>query len=220
MKCKYNVVMFDLDGTLSDSANGVESGLRYALTAMNYPIPDLSDRSIYMGPPLSDTFMGYCHMNQKENEQAIALYKSYYETTGVLQNKLYHKQLPPIIANIRKCGGKAVVATSKFEPFAVKITEEILGLKGVFDAICGADGNRKAKADVINYALDTLGCKKPKESVLIGDTVYDIIGANKSGCDFIGVTYGFGSVQQMKEQGATKFADDADALNSFLFLQD
>lgn len=217
MVCKYDLVLFDLDGTLSDSAQGVQDSLEYALKAMGKPVPNLSDRSIYVGPPLLDTFRNYFKLSPEECDKGIALYKQYYETNGILKNYQYNG-LEKLISTVRKNGGIAVVSTSKLEAFAYRVLE-IIGLDNSFDAVCGSnlDGSRREKADIIRYAMEKVNITDSSHIVLIGDTVFDTIGAAETGCDFIGVTYGFGKKEQMAAKGCTKFSDTVDGLYNFLF---
>lgn len=220
MKCKYDIVLFDLDGTLSNSAQGVQDGIKAALKQMNKPVPDLSDTSLYIGPPLLSTFEGLCGLKGSEIETAMELYIKDYEENGKLKNYMY-EGLDKLIDEIRKSGAKAVVATSKFEPFAYEVIK-LIGLEGRFDAICGAnrDGTRKEKAQVIRYAMKTLNSDDYSRAVLIGDTKFDAEGAKKTGCDFIGVTYGFGKKEQMAAMGANKFSETVQGLYKLLFQFD
>ena len=217
MKSKYKTVLFDLDGTLSNSAMGVKMGIEAALREMNKPIPDLSDYSKYVGPPLLTTFQRLCGLNRTEAERAMLLYRRDYEQRGRYENYLYDGMYD-LIKRLREGGALTAVATSKYEPFANWVIEYI-GLHGMFDAVCGStlDGERKEKWDIIAYAGKTLGIEIGADVCLIGDTQFDAVGAFKAGCDFIGVGYGFGTRQQIEQAGGVKIADSVDGLYPLLF---
>ncbi|GHU81753.1 phosphoglycolate phosphatase [Clostridia bacterium] len=214
--CKYSTVLFDLDGTISNSAQGVRDGITYALTQMEKPVPDLSDASLYVGPPLLSTFIKVCCLTPKEAERALEIYREYYAATGKQKNYLYDG-IDKLAADVHKSGAITAVATSKYEPFAREVLE-MLGIDDKFDYVFGAtlDYSRKEKADVIRYAKEQIGLNKFGKAVLIGDTVFDMMGAKETGIDFIGVLYGFGKKDQMQAAGATNFANTAAEVYGFL----
>lgn len=217
MKCKYHTVMFDLDGTLSDSAQGVHDGVVAAVKAMGMPLPDLSDRSKYIGPPLLSTFQRLCGMTQEQSQRALYLYRDAYEKDGKYKNVLY-QDIEQLLADLKASGAKVVVTTSKFDVFANDVLE-FLHIRDYFDLVCGSnlDGSRKEKAEVIRFAAQQLGCEITKEMVLIGDTAFDAKGALETGCDFIAVTYGYGNPEEIKNLGVTKLASTVEGLREFLF---
>lgn len=217
MKSRYKVVLFDLDGTLSDSAYGVKLGIEAALTKMGKPIPDLSDYSLYVGPPLLTTFKKLCGLSDEEALKAVELYRSDYEKRGKYENYLF-KGMDNLLKTLKNSGAVIAVATSKFEGFATWVVDYI-GLNGVFDAICGStlDGKRKEKTEIVRYAADTLGVQISENTIcLVGDTMFDAAGAKSAGCDFVGVSYGFGTVEQIKAAGGEKIAASVDELYGFL----
>ncbi|MGN0550264.1 MAG: HAD hydrolase-like protein [Acutalibacteraceae bacterium] len=217
MKCKYKVVFFDLDGTLSDSAAGVKQCIELALNEMNKPVPCLDDSSLYVGPPLLTTFKKLCGLCDEQALEAIELYRGFYESKGKYNNRLYDG-MDRLLADIRKSGATICVATSKYEGFVPDVLEHI-GIPDCFDMICGSnlDGSRKEKADVIRYACGKLGITPDFSCVLIGDSAFDALGAMEAGCDFIGVTYGFGKKEQLINLGADKLADTVDDIRRFIF---
>ncbi len=217
MKSRYKIVLFDLDGTLSNSAEGVKIGITAALTQMNKPLPDLSDYSKYVGPPLLTTFQGLCGLSEDEAHEAMELYRVDYEKRGKYENYLYDG-LVELIDALKTGGSLTAVATSKYELFARWVIDYI-GLGGRFDAICGAtlDGRRKEKADIIRYACDTLGVEISEDGVcLVGDTMFDAAGAKKAGCGFVGVTYGFGKREQILNAGGERLAGSVEELYKYL----
>lgn len=218
MNSKYKIVLFDLDGTLSESAQGVRICIEAALQKLGKPIPDLSDYSLYVGPPLLTTFRGLCGLSDDEAVKAVELYREEYEQRGKYENYQY-KGMRELILALKQGGAVTAVATSKYEPFARWVVDYI-GLDGVFDAVCGStlDGKRKEKADIVRYAADTLGVQLSKQTIcLVGDTSFDAAGAAQAGCDFVGVSYGFGTVEQMQKAGGEKIAASVAELYGFLF---
>lgn len=216
MNCNYEVVMFDFDGTVSDSAQGVRQSIEYTLRKIGKNVPNLDDTSLYVGPPLLTTFQVLCGLSKEEAETALDIYIKEYSARGKYKNYAYNG-IEKLVKDIQSTNSKAVVTTSKYEPFAYECLE-IIGLKGVFDGVYGAskDGSRKEKADIINYALKDIN-GSVKNAVLIGDSAFDTKGAVKTGCDFIGVTYGFGKKSQMIDAGGQKFADTVQDIYKFLF---
>lgn len=217
MKSKYKIVLFDLDGTLSDSAYGVKLCIEAALQKLGKPIPDLSDYSLYVGPPLLTTFQKLCGLTAEESVKAVDLYREEYEQRGKYENYQY-EGMRELILKLKESGAVTAVATSKYEPFARWVVDYI-GLDGVFDAVCGStlDGKRKEKADIVRYAADTLGVSISKQTIcLVGDTRFDAAGAVQAGCDFVGVSYGFGTVEQMQKAGGTKIAASVSELYDYL----
>ena len=218
MKCRYHTVMFDLDGTLSDSAQGVHDGIVAALTEMGVPIPDLSDRSRYIGPPLLSTFQRLCGMTEERAKEALVRYREAYSRDGTFKNRLYDR-MDSLLRDLKESGVKVIVTTSKFDEFAKDVLD-YLNISQYFDLVCGSnlDGSRKEKAEVIRYAATLLGCGITKDMVLIGDTAFDARGAIEAGCDFIAVSYGYGDMDEIRSLGTDKLSDTADGLRPFLFL--
>lgn len=206
---KYKYILFDLDGTVIESAYGIRSSLEYAINSLGKPLPDLSDYTIYIGPPLIDTFKNYCGFDDDTAEHGARLYRDYYNEKGKFLNRTY-AGIPQLLERLRAEGSKLAICTSKYEKFAEEISE-ILGITEYFDAVCGSnlDGSRKDKKDLIPYAIEKLGGNLEadrEKTVMIGDTWFDAKGARLSGIDFIGVEYGYGSLEAMREQGTKAFA--------------
>ncbi len=209
---KYKYVLFDLDGTISESALGVRKSLEHAIEEFGKPIPNLDDYSLYIGPPLLDTFLNLCHFTEQEAKEGVEVYRKFYDEHGKYMNKLYDG-LKDVFVKLRDEGVKIAVCTSKFEAFAKEIIE-LLGVADCFDAICGStlDGSRKDKKDLIPYAIEALGGDfetERKNIVMIGDTYFDARGAKMCEVDFIGVKYGYGVVEYMEKEGAKLFAEKA-----------
>lgn len=216
LKIKYKAVLFDLDGTLSESAPGIRYSLEETLKKMGQPVPDLSDYSVYVGPPLINTLMNLCSMTKEEAQNATEIYRGIYNTVGKYKNKLYDGMEELLIA-LKDSDAKIAVATSKYEPFAEDVIK-IIGAYDYFDKICGSnlDGSRKNKKDIVEYARKELGLSENDKMVLVGDTFYDTKGALAAGIDFIGVNYGYGNKSLMVESGGKNFADTPMDILKFL----
>lgn len=192
------VLLFDLDGTLTDSAPGILSGFRHALAAVGAPDPseDLLGRVI--GPPMIDTFraLGF---DEDRTERAIAAYIDRYDSHGWAENTVFDG-IETALQTARALGSRLGVATSKNEKFAVRILEHF-GLAGYFEFIGGAsdDGARRAKADVIAHSLQGLGMPATPAAdggtrgvVMVGDRDHDVLGAACWGIPTIFVEWGYG----------------------------
>ncbi len=206
---RYKYILFDLDGTLSESAPGIRKSLEHAIEMLGIPSPNLDDYTLYIGPPLIDTFLNVCHLDRERAEQGTELYREYYNSRGKYLNRFYDG-IEELLTRLRNENVKIAVCSSKFEKFACEIIE-ILGAQKYFDAVCGStiDGSRKDKKDLIPYAVGALGGdfeKDKDKTVMIGDTHFDAEGARLCGVDFIGVEYGYGSIEAMKKKGAKVFA--------------
>ncbi len=206
---KYRYILFDLDGTISESAQGIRKSLEYAITKLGVPLPDLDDYTLYIGPPLIDTFRNVCGLDEEKSKLGTEIYREYYNTRGKYLNKLYDG-IKEVLAKLKADGAKIAVCSSKYEKFAKEIIG-ILGVDGFFDAVCGSnlDGSRKDKKDLIPYAVSALGGSFEQDRdkvVMLGDTFFDARGAKQCGVDFVGVEYGYGSISAMKNEGAELFA--------------
>ena len=184
------LVIFDLDGTLTDSAHGIVSSFRHALNEVGAPIPDDADLAgRVVGPPMHQTLRA---MGLGERaEAAIAAYRADYTTRGWILNEVFD-EIPELLADLRAAGVRLAIATSKAEPTAQRILEHF-GLDGHFEVIAGAslDGVRSSKADVIAHALSQLH-PSPAHALMVGDRSHDVHGASHHGIDTVVVDWGYG----------------------------
>lgn len=212
---KHKLVMFDLDGTLSESAQGIRECIILTLNEMGLPVPELDDYSKYIGPPLYVTFQRLCGLTGEQARKGAEIYVKHYIKKGIYMNKAY-TGLRELITSLASAGKKTAVATSKNEELAKDVLKHI-GLYDCFDFICGSglDGTRKEKHDVIEYVMKKTGFDGA-QSVMIGDTRFDAEGAKIAGCDFIGVLYGYGVKSEMERYGAKAFAGSVSELSEIL----
>ncbi len=216
MSCKYDYVLFDLDGTLTASAPGIRRCIELTMEKMGKEIPDLSDYSRYIGPPLTRTFKLVCGLSEEESKVALSIYLDYYDTEGEPRNSLF-EGTREMLVKLKENGAKVAVCTSKNEISAKNVCD-YLGVTELLDALCGSDHSigRREKEDIIPYAMSTLGATEKDRVVMIGDTDFDTKGAVANNVDFIGVTYGYGKKEDMINAGAETFADSAKELCNIL----
>lgn len=210
---KYTI-LFDLDGTLTDSGEGVINCAQFALKKLGLPIPSREEMRVIIGPPLRDSFLrfGVC---EEDVEKAVELYRQRYVPTGMFENAPY-PGISAMLAALKEEGHELYVATSKPETMATEILDKFR-LSGYFDRIFGAslDGTRDTKDTVIAYLLQELGARN--NIIMVGDTVYDVLGAAEHSIKTIGVSWGYGEVSDMKQAGAIAIVDSpAQLLERFL----
>lgn len=192
-------VLFDLDGTLTDSGEGIINCATLALKHFGLPIPSLEEMRTFVGPPLSESFQR-CGVREDQVEEAIQVYRSRYVPTGMFENTPY-PGIRELLTTLKSQGYMLYVATSKPETMSVTILERF-ELAGFFDRICGAsiDESRNTKDAVIAYLLEQSGAVE--DMVMVGDTKYDVLGAKVHGIPAIGVSWGYGNEEEMVAAGA------------------
>jgi phosphoglycolate phosphatase len=197
----YGTVIFDLDGTLTDSAPGIVNCVKYALEQMNREVLPESELLKFIGPPLYESYARFCGMDEADVIEAVRLYRVRYADVGLFENKVYDG-VPKMLERLKESGRTLAVATSKPEVFAVRILEHF-GLDGYFGYIGGAGiGERNAKDEVIEYTLEKLGVTDRGGVLMVGDRMHDILGARKTGLDCMAVLYGFGNRAEFEKYGA------------------
>lgn len=203
----YTTVLFDLDGTVSDSGRGITNSVKYSLKKFGIEEDDYEKLCRFVGPPLYASFEKYYGFSHEEAVRAVEYYREYYNAGGIFELEIYDGVLD-LLKALKKSGKRIILATSKPEIYAEKIAERF-GFKEYFDNISGAllDGSRIEKADIIEYALNRVGNPDKKDCIMIGDTAFDVIGANAFSMDSIGVTYGYGTREELEAAGATYLAD-------------
>ena len=218
MKSRYKFVLFDLDGTISESGLGVRKCIEQTLSDMKKPAVDLSDYTKYIGPPLLQTFNELCGLPLQEAQDALDIYIKYYNNFGIAYNRLYDG-MEDVLADLKKAGAKIAVCSSKYEVFAEDVVK-MLKVDKYFDAVCGStkDGSRKEKEDLIYYAVKKIGGDIDDSVVMIGDTYFDARGAKLTGVDFVGVKFGYGNIEEMNKEGMVFLAENAEKLKDFLIV--
>lgn len=206
-------IMFDLDGTLTDSGEGIIKCASLALEHFGLPVPDWEEMRTFVGPPLGESFMRY-GVPQDRVEEAIAVYRSRYIPIGKFENHPY-PGIRELLEQLKQHGHTLFVATSKPEAMSIEILEHF-DLAKYFRQICGAtmDGTRSSKASVIEYLI--AGNGRDGQMIMVGDTKFDILGAKAHGIPAVGVAWGYGAVSQMQQAGAAAIAQSPEQLLEIL----
>ena len=209
-------ILFDLDGTLTDPMVGITKSVQYALKSYGIKEPDLEKLTPFIGPPLKDSFMKYYGFSEEQAVEAIGRYREYFAVTGMFENQVYDG-IPQMLETLKAAGKKLFVATSKPEQFSIQILEHF-HLKSYFDFVGAAsmDEVRVKKDEVIAYVMETVGITDVRKMVMVGDREHDILGAKKHGMDSVGVLFGYGSRQELKEAGATYLVESVKELEKLL----
>ena len=204
----FKYIFFDLDGTLTDSAEGITKCVQYALESRSIKVPDLNTLRPFIGPPLIESFMKFYGMTEEEARLCTAKYRERFKDTGIYENKVY-PGVPEMLARLKANGFTLAVATSKPVEFARRVTD-YFNLSQYFDYICGPDltgSHLPAKADVIADAMQKLGVSDKSEVLMVGDRSQDVIGALKCGIACAGALYGYGGRKELNDAGCTIFVD-------------
>lgn len=212
-------LLFDLDGTLTDPKVGICTCVQYALSSFGIEEPDLDKLEPFIGPPLKDSFMKYYNMDDAQAEAAIEKYRERFRDTGIFENKLYDG-IPQMLNALNSQGMFMAVASSKPTDFVRRILEHF-GIAKYFKVVVGSemDGTRVKKEEVINEALKQLFGNWPVEKskvYMIGDRSYDVEGARKAGVESVGVTYGYGSMEELREAKCDYIVRSVEELQKFL----
>ncbi len=214
----FTHIFFDLDGTLTDPAQGITNSFIHALKFYGLPIPSYKELCKLIGPPLPYSFETTFGFEHDKAMEAVAKYREYFSTKGLFENKVY-EGIPELLAELKAAGKKLVVATSKPETFSIQIAEHF-GFAQYFDAICGStmDQTRVTKASVIEYALGKTGIQDKNQVLMVGDREHDIFGAKQNGLKSCGVLFGYGSREELEKAGADFIAKDIKELRTICGL--
>lgn len=213
---RFEYILFDLDGTLTDPKEGITRSIAYALEKLNATSLDEQTLESFIGPPLMESFCEVCGFDHDKAEKAIEYYRERFQQVGLYENKVY-PGIEALLSELKKKGAKLAVATSKPTIFAEEILNHF-NLKQYFDVVVGSnlDGTRSAKNEVIQEALKQLSFPPKEKVVMIGDRKYDMIGAKKEGISSIGVCYGYGSQEELKMEEAMHIVQDIQMLSEYL----
>ena len=206
-------ILFDLDGTLTDSGEGIMNCAKLALQHYGLPIPSEAQLRTFVGPPLHESFVRF-GVPAEEADNAVKIYRSRYIPIGKFENHPY-EGIREVLQKLKDLGHTLYVATSKPEAMSVEILDHF-DLAKYFDIIAGAslDRSRSSKEDVIAYLLNQ--CGDFAEKIMVGDTAFDVIGAKAHGIPTVGVSWGYGKVEDMEKAGAVSIAHTMDELYDML----
>lgn len=202
-------ILFDLDGTLTDSGEGIINCVIYALERFGLPIPSRESLRYFVGPPLHESFIKQ-GVPADQAEKAVAVYRERYIPIGKFENTPY-PGIRELLEALKAEGHTLYVATSKPEQISTDVLEHF-DLAKYFDRICGAtmDTSRSNKEAVIAYLLEQNG--RTDNIIMVGDTKFDVIGAKAHGIPCIGVSWGYGEIQDMLEAGASAIVNSTEEL--------
>lgn len=212
----YKAILFDLDGTLTESGEGIIRSVQYALESLGRPVPEAEELEVFIGPPLVDQFMEFTGMDREEAEKGVSYYRERYAREGIFENKLY-PGVESMLAQLKRKKYILAVASSKPEKFVIQILDHF-GISEYFDVITGSglDGTRVHKTEVIEEALKRLGMENRREEVLmVGDRKHDILGARQSGLECLAVSYGYASMEELQNAEPIAIADSTQGVVDF-----
>ncbi len=212
-------LLFDLDGTLTDPKVGITTCVQYALHSFGIEEPDLDNLEPFIGPPLKESFMNFYQMSEEQAEAAVEKYRERFKDTGIFENKLYDG-IPEMLRTLQSKGMFLAVASSKPTVFVERILEHF-NIAKFFSVVVGSelDGSRVNKDEVVQEALKRLFKDQPvqKDQVyMIGDRKFDVEGAKALQVESVGVTYGYGSMEELKAAKADYIVRSVEELQKFL----
>jgi phosphoglycolate phosphatase len=212
----YNILLFDLDGTLIDPHVGITRSAQYALKAFDIDEPDLNNLCKFIGPPLTDSFMHFYNFDRERAFQAVEKYRERYSDIGIFEAALY-PGIDELLQHLAAAKKRLVVATLKPTVYAKRILEHFRIIH-YFEYISGSelDNTRTRKSEVNQYGLKQLEVKDTGQVLMIGDREHDIIGAKATGLASVGVLYGYGSYAEFKNAGADYIVQDLSELERII----
>lgn len=212
----YKAILFDLDGTLTQSGEGITKCVQYALEKLGKTQPDLKELEVFVGPPLLEQFMKYAGFDEETARQAVVYYRERYSTTGIFENQPYPRIINAL-EELKRKGYILAVSSSKPEHFVLQVLEHF-DMKKYFTEIVGSEmnGSRTSKAEVIEETLRRLHMEnKRSEVIMVGDKEHDVFGAAQAGIACVAVSYGYGSMEELQNAKPLKIVASADELLDF-----
>lgn len=199
-----SVLLFDLDGTLTNPAEGITNSFIHALKELGLEIPTYEKLLTFIGPPLIETFKTQFGFDEEMARLGVKKYREYFSEKGLFENEVY-EGIFEMLEKLKAAGYRLLIATSKPEPFSIRIAEKF-GFAKYFEKICGSnlDETRSRKAEVIAYALESAGISENEKSkvLMIGDRHHDIDGAKENSIESMGILFGYGSREEHEKAGA------------------
>lgn len=211
LKC----ILFDLDGTLTESAPGIINSIEYTYRRYGLEIPDRKELEKYVGPPLIESFMKYAGFDPDRAREAVDVYREYFSEKGIFENNVY-PGVRECLERLLRAGYRLAVSTSKPEVYCLRILEKF-DLRRYFEVVKGIplDGEDIKKSEVIKMTLESLAVTDPAEAVMVGDRDYDVYGAAENGIRCAGVLYGYGTLEELKKAGAFELFKTPSALSDY-----
>ena len=194
----YKAIFFDLDGTLTESGEGITKSVQYALEKLGKPEEDLDKLRVFIGPPLMEQFMKYADIDETEARKAVEYYRERYAVKGIFENRPYDG-VENLLRELKGRGYILAVASSKPEYYVTKILD-YFNLSSYFEVVVGSEmnGARTSKTEVIEEALKRLNMSdRRKEVLMVGDKEHDVLGARAAGLACVAVGYGYGTKEEL-----------------------
>lgn len=212
MNKKY--ILFDLDGTLTNPALGITNSIIYALKAFNIEVRNRKDLYVFIGPPLHQSFMDFCNFTAQQADEAVEKYREYFSVKGLFENDPY-TGIVQTLAYLKEKGYKIGLATPKPEIYAKQILEKF-EMAPYFDVIKGSRLNDKTenKTRIMKEAMDFFNDSDFSQFIMVGDRKFDIEGAHTNMIESIGVTYGYGSKEELEEANSTYIVNSVEELKN------
>ncbi len=206
-------ILFDLDGTITDPMLGITNSVIYALHRYGIEVSDRRELYKFIGPPLAESFSKYYGFSKEEGYELVKVYREYFSDKGLYENEVY-EGVEEMLKNLKTEGHKIYLATSKPEVYAIRILEHF-NLYKYFDGVVGSElnGDRVEKSAVITHLLNKYSIE---DAVMVGDRCFDIMGAKVNGLASIGVLYGYGERQELKDAGVDYLAESVEDLRRLL----
>lgn len=217
MSLNFDAVIFDFDGTVADTGKGIFNCIRYALEKNNLPI--LSEESLrtFVGPPLHDSFHRECGVDDETSTKLVASYRERYSVKGIYEFDLYDG-ITDLLRDIQSAGGLTGIASSKPEHF-INIIVENTGLSNLFDVTAGSDPKyiESDKTAIVKACIAKMNLPENARVLMVGDRLYDIVGAHNAGIPCAAVLFGYGNEQEFLEYQADYIAKDTEELKKIIF---
>ena len=216
MNNNFEYILFDLDGTITDSGEGITKSVQYALKSFDILVNNLEELRKFIGPPLKESFKVYYNFDEEKANLALVKYREYYADKGIYENSLYDGIIE-ILEKLKKNGKTIILATSKPEVYAKQILK-YFKIDKYFTFVAGSDFDetRVRKGDVIKYALEGAKISDLSKVIMVGDREHDIIGSKENNIKSIGVLYGFGDVIELTQARADYVANNINELLNIL----
>ena len=213
---RWGAVLFDLDGTLTDPKLGITRSIQYALRKRGITPPDADELEPFIGPPLAQSFRERLGFDEGEARRAVDDYREYFAQAGLYENEVY-AGIPELLRDLRASELRVCLATSKPMVFAERILEHF-DLAKHFDLVVGShlDGTHVEKAEIVATALAGVSGVRPERVVMVGDRMHDVHGARANGIDAIGVTWGYGSHEELEAAAPTSLVESVGELRRLL----
>lgn len=213
----WETILFDLDGTLTDPAEGITKAVEVALNHYGITVEDRSTLNKFIGPPLDESFPEFYGFNEEQVREATRVFREYFGRQGWAENIPY-PGIDKLLGDLKAAGKKLIIATSKPEEFAVRIMNHF-DLAQYMDVIAGASTDNQEgakKANVIRKALQRAGVEDLSSVVMVGDRRHDVAGGHEVGMKVIGVLYGYGDRAEHEAAGADYIVEDIPSLEKLL----